>query len=104
MGVQFDFGVKRVVQRADHGLLNLCAAEVFAARHQGVQVKNLRVATPSGQVNAENFPALFIRREIHEEDFVQPALAQQLGRKLGNVIGGGDNEDRGGFLGKPGQK
>ena len=42
--------------------------------------------------------------QVHEEDFVQPSFAQQFGRQVRNVVGGGDDEHRGALLRKPGQK
>jgi hypothetical protein len=44
------------------------------------------------EVDAEDVGAHFAVRQVHEEDLVEAALAQQLRRQRGDVVGGGDEE------------
>ncbi len=99
---QFLPRVECVVEGADDRLFNLGAAELRARRHQGGQVEVRRVAVALGQVDAEDVGPFLVEGEVHVEDFVQAPLAQQLGRQLRDIVGGGHHEHRGALLRKPG--
>ncbi len=62
------------------------------------------VLAPLGQVNLENLGAGLGFRQIHEEDFIKTALAQQFRRQGFDVVGGGDGEDLGLALRHPGEQ
>ena len=72
--------VERVVEGAVDGFLNLRAAEIDGSGGHRFQIEARNVTAPFGQVNAEDLLPFLRRRQIHEEDFIQPALAEQLRR------------------------
>ena len=56
------------------------------------------------EVDAEDLAPLGLGGQIDEEDLVEAALAQQLGRQVADVVGRGDDEHRRGLLREPGQE
>src|SRR5437867_4485576 len=96
--------VEGIIERADNGLFDFCAAEVLARVEQGVQVELFRVAAAFGEVDPEHFSSLHGGRQVDEENLVKTTFAQQLGRELRNVVGGGYDEDGRALLREPGQE
>jgi len=78
--------VKRIVKRTDDGFLNFRAAQVPARLNQGLEIETLCVASAFREMDAKNFRPLFLARQIHVKNFVEPAFAQKFRRKLGNII------------------
>ena len=52
---------------------------------------------------ADGLPRLPVR-QVDEEDFVEAALADELGREAGDVVGGGDHEDVTATVLQPGEE
>jgi len=71
----------------------------FAAKV--AQVELLGVAPALGQVNPENLGPFRLQGQIDEEDLVQAAFAQKLGRQVADVVGRGDDKDGRFFLREP---
>src|SRR5947209_10483269 len=95
---------KRRIESGDDGLLDFCAGETFAGRGERSEIKLRRVAPAALQMDAEEFRARLRVRQIHEEDLVEAAFAQQLRRQSGEVVGRGDNEDAALAVLQPGQE
>src|SRR2546430_2278733 len=85
-------GVERVEKRADDGFFDFSATEIFAGFREEGDIKLFGVATAAGQVDAEDFRALFLGRKVHEKDFVEATLSQELGRQLRDIVSGRDDE------------
>jgi len=52
-------------------------------------------------MNGENVTAILLRRQIHEENFVESSFADNFWRQAHDVIRRGDQKDRPVFLGHP---
>jgi len=55
-------------------------------------------------VHAEDLGALVLAGQVDEEDLVEAALAQKLGRQLIDLVGGGRDEDHVLLFLHPGEK
>src|SRR5690606_4185162 len=71
------------IEGGDDGLFQLRAAEAIGACDQGVEIEAPRVAPAPRQVEREDLAPYRGARQIDEEDLVEAALAQELGRELG---------------------
>ena len=98
---QFLLRVERVVEGADDCLFDLGTAEFRARRRQHWEVEIVGIAIALGQMYAKDLTPFLVQRQVNVEDLVQPPFAQQFGRQLGNVVGGGDHEDGRVLFGKP---
>jgi len=104
LGCELFPGVKGFVKGADDGFLDFRAAEVFGGVHEGVELELGGVASAFGEVNLKNFGAFFFGGKVHKKDFVKASFAEEFGRELRDVVGGGDDEDGRGFFGEPGEE
>ena len=97
------FGMGRV-QARDDGLLDLRSGEARCRRGQRRQGEGLRVQVAGLQVDAQQLHPDVRLGQVDEEDFVEAALAQQFGRQVLDLVGGGHQEHRRLALGHPGQQ
>src|SRR5205823_7233619 len=62
------------------------------------------LAAASAKVDGEDLLALTGRGQVHEEQLVEAAFAQQLRRQVADLVRGGDNEHRLLLLLEPGEE
>src|SRR5690606_16097652 len=93
-----------VVERGDHGLLELRAAERLRLPGERVEIEAPRVPVAALEVDLQDVAALLHPGQIDEEDLVEAALAQQLRRQALDAVGGGHHEHRRGLLLEPGEQ
>ncbi|MNV10506.1 hypothetical protein D3C71_1010350 [compost metagenome] len=94
----------RGIQPGHHGLFDLGAGEAIAGRRQGRQREVVGIELAPAQVQAQQLDPGVGIGQVDEEDLVEAALAQQLGRQLVDLVGGGHDEHRALALGQPGQQ
>src|ERR1035437_2961376 len=69
-------GEPRLGQSRHHALLDLGSAPTLGELRQLVELDASHVHPSPGEVNLEDLQAFLIQREVHEEDFVEAALAK----------------------------
>src|SRR5215212_11122426 len=92
LGRQRLFRAQRAVERGDHGLFDLGAAESLARRRKARDVELRDVLLSRAEVNREDRRAFGGRRQVDEEDLVEAAFAQKLRRQAQHVVRGADDE------------
>src|SRR5580704_10143396 len=84
--------LERSQEGDDHDLLELRAAEAVSGGHDLGEVQVLGILLAQRQVDAQDRLALGGVGQVDEEDLVEAALAQQLRRQRGEVVGRRDDE------------
>ncbi len=98
------FAMECAIETSDHGLLDFRAAESFAGVHDLREVELCAVLLSKAQVDRPDGGPFVVVRQVHEENFIKPAFAQQLRRERGKVIRCGYDEDVLLFLLQPGEE
>ena len=86
--------MERAIEGGDDGLFDFRTAETVTGSGQPVQIEVARGLLPQLQVDGENGAALWFGRQVHEKDLVESAFAQELGRRVLEIVGGGDDKNR----------
>src|SRR5206468_3670487 len=94
VGGEIGVGVESFVEAAVDRFFDFSAAKTVTRGGEAGHVEVCGSASASSDVDAENFFAFFRAREVYVKNLVEAAFAQQFGREIGNIIGGGDDEDR----------
>ena len=97
-------GVHDLRDLVDHGV-NVRAREAVGEHDQVSQQVQRRLALGvTAEAQAQDLLTLLLGGQVHEEDGVEPSLAQQLRREGGDVVGRRHEEDLGGGLLHPEQE
>ena len=101
---EFSVGEEGLVESADDDLFEFCSGKSVGDLGDLFGFEFARFALAAVEVDVEDFFALFEVRKIDEENFVEAAFAHEFRRELGDVVGGGHEEDRFGFVLHPGEE
>src|SRR5450755_417747 len=91
-------------QRRDHALLDFRPSPADGEFGQLGEVETRRIDAAAVEVDLEDFDALVVERQVHEEDFIEAALADHFGGQQVDAIGGSCHEQAAGFFLHPGEE
>src|SRR4029450_6552812 len=95
---------ERGVERGGHHLLELRAGQTLRREREAVDLELERVARALGQVDAQDLGALGRGGQVDEEQLVEAAAAQKLGRQTLYVVCRRHDEHGLALLGQPGEE
>src|SRR4029077_8972908 len=77
---------ERGVERCLHGGLNLRSGVPSRSCSNSIQIELRRAPIPPRQLQREDLLSLRLVRQVDKEQFIEPAFANQFGRKCGDVL------------------
>jgi hypothetical protein len=94
----------RLGQSRYDALLDFGPGPAVGELGQQVEVEPGRIDAAPAEVDSENLEALFLERQVDEEDLVEAAFADHLGGQQVDAVGGGGDEKPARLLLHPGQE
>src|SRR6185436_11328069 len=88
----------------DHALLDLRPGPALRELLDRLEVELVRIDAAPTEVHPEDFDALVVERQIDEEDLVEAAFADHLGRQQVDAVRRGADEEPARLLLHPGEE